>query len=211
MSQAVTSPISTDERSGQTVQYPVAANTNLYTGGIGAINSSGNATFAQDAAGLIVGGRIEADALNGSGSAGAVSVNLKRSVFRLLNSTRSAGEYALTQAMVGQACYIEDDQTVQAEAGSTHKVKAGIFLGIDANNSAYVWVDMRFSGSVGATIPQTQNSITDDSTGTAAAPSGGVRTIAAVSSVGTAANAVADIAAELNLIRADIANILSVI
>jgi hypothetical protein len=66
---------------------------------------------------------------------------------------------------------------------------------------------MRNSGSVGDGYTQTQSTIADNSTGTPAAPVSGVRTIAAVTSYATAANAVADIAAELNLIHADIAAI----
>ncbi len=69
-------------------------------------------------------------------------------------------------------------------------------------------------GAAAGTVTQTQNSITDSSGGTAATPSAGVRTIAAVTAASTdtsaarlttTANAIADLAAELNLVKADIA------
>jgi hypothetical protein len=66
------------------------------------------------------------------------------------------------------------------------------------------------------TVTQTQNSITDNSGGTAATPSAGVRTVAAVVAANTdtsaaalvsTKNAIADLAAELNLVKADVAAI----
>ena len=202
MSQVVLSPIEIAERTGYITQYPVAASTNVYTGTIGALNSAGYLTYAQDVAGgLIVAGRIESDGLNGSGSNGAVQVNCRRGVFKYNNSSRSSAAYALGIADVGSICYVEDEQTVQNAAGSTYKVKAGRVVAIAADGG--VWVDMRITGV--CDIALSQNSITDSSTGTAAAPVAGVRTIAAVTSVGTAANAIADLAAELNLVKADLA------
>ena len=216
MSQVVTAPILTDERSGQTVQAPVEASTNLYAGTIGALNAAGNATFAQDiAGGLVAVGRCETDALNSSGAAGALSVNLKRGVFKLKNSSRSGAAYALAAADVGDICFVEDEQTVQKSTGSTYKVKAGIFLGLDPDDGG-AWVDMRLSGVLGDLLTATQNTLAGNTGGTAATPSAGTRTIATIvggSTDATAAglqttqNAIADLVAELNAVKADIAAI----
>ena len=131
------------------------------------------------------------------------------------NSSRSDAEYALAATNLGQLCYVENEQTVQVLAGSLHKVIAGVFLGIDTDGK--VWVDTRialYESAEAAEFTQTQNSLTDSSGGTAAAPSAGVRTIAAVvaattdtsaAKLTTTQNAISDLAAELNLVKADIA------
>lgn len=214
MSQVVTTPIDISERSGQTVSVPVAASTKLFIGTIGARDSSGNATFAQDiAGGLVVLGRIEEDADNSAGLAGDVDVRILRSVFKYKNSTRTAGAYALSKADVGDICYVEDEQTVQKASGSTYKVKAGIFLGLDPVDGG-AWVDMRHSGDAGITL--TQDSITDNSGGTPATPTAGAVTIAIINGGTTdtsaakktdTANAIATIIAELNKVKADLAAI----
>ena len=59
-----------------------------------------------------------------------------------------------------------------------------------------------------ASLAQTQNTLTN-TTGTAATPSGGGRTLATISDTATAANAIAGLAAELNLVKADIAALLA--
>lgn len=210
MPQVVLASIDTPLREGEFLYIPVAASIKLYAGTLIAINTStGLATYATDAAGLQVIGRAEYDLDNTADSVGgALSIKVRRGVFKYANSSRSAAAYALVAANIGEICYVENEQTVQVAAGSSHNVVAGVFLGIDTDGN--VWVDTRtamYESAESQAFTPTQNSITDSSTGTAAAPVAGVRTIAAVSSVGTAANAIADIAAELNLIKADIAAI----
>jgi hypothetical protein len=206
MAQIVLAPIDTPEREGQKLYLPVAANTHLYPGTLIALSGDQFATYAQDVAGLKVIGRCEFDVDNSAdNSGGALSVTVKKGCFQFQNSTRSAGAYALTADNIGQLVYVENEQTVQLAAGSTNKIVAGLFIGFDPD-TGLPYIDTR-RASVSDQFTPSQNSITDDSTGTAAAPVAGVRTIAAVTSYATAANAIADLAAELNLVKADIAAI----
>jgi hypothetical protein len=136
MAQIVFAPIDTDERAGYEIQLPVEASINLYPGTMVAVDSSGNATFASDVAGLIAMGRCQGPAMNAAGAAGAVTVNVRRGVFAWVNSST----HPLAEANVGQPCFVQDEQTVATQ--STNFVRAGIFLGIDPNTNK-AWVDMR--------------------------------------------------------------------
>lgn len=53
-------------------------------------------------------------------------------------------------------------------------------------------------------LAATQNTLVN-TTGTAATPSAGTRTLATISDTATAANAIAGLAAEMNLVKADLA------
>jgi hypothetical protein len=207
MSQTVLQSIDTPERAGEFLYLPVAALTSLYAGTLVALNTSGFATYAADAAGLEVVGRAEYDVNNSAdATGGALSVKVRRGVFKYQNSSRSSAAYALAAANLGQICYVENEQTVQVAAGSTNKVIAGVFLGLDTDGKP--WVDTRhalYETAASLAFTATQDSITDNSGGTAPTPSAGVLTIAAVSSTSAAANAIAGLIAELNKVKADIA------
>jgi hypothetical protein len=207
MSQNVLQSIDTPERAGEFLYLPVAALTHLYAGTLVALNSSGFASYATDASGLQVVGRAEYDVDNSAdATGGALSVKVRRGVFKYDNSSRSSAAYALAAANIGQICYVEDEQTVQVAAGSSHKIIAGVFLGLDTDGKA--WIDTRlalYESAESLAFTPTQDSITDDSGGTAPTPSAGVLTIAAVSSTAAAANAIAGLIAELNKVKTDIA------
>jgi hypothetical protein len=74
---------------GRTMVYPVEANTNVYLGGIVALNANGNATPASSGANLKLIGRAEMvyggipgqDAVNNPGAAAAISIVARRGVF----------------------------------------------------------------------------------------------------------------------------------
>lgn len=131
---AFTTSIDTPEHPGNIVQLPLAAATTLCAGWLIAVDSSGNAVAASDAAGLRVIGRAEHDVDNSAGLAGALTVNVKRGVFRFANSATAA----VDADDKGKVCFVEDNGTV-AET-STHKLKAGRVFNVDA---AGVWVDTR--------------------------------------------------------------------
>src|SRR5580658_8547051 len=140
MSQTVLQSIDTPERAGEFLYLPVAALTHLYAGTLIALNSSGFATYATDATGLQVVGRAEYDVDNSADSSGgALSIKVRRGVFKYDNSSRSSGAYALAAANIGQICYVENEQTVQLASGSSDKVIAGVFLGLDTDGKA--WID----------------------------------------------------------------------
>ena len=121
MSQVALASIDTPERLGEFLYLPIAASTHLYAGTLLALNTStGLVTYAQDAAGLEVLGRAEYDVDNSADeTGGALSIKIRRGVFRYNNSSRSSGAYALSAANVGQLCYVQDEQTVQVAAGSS--------------------------------------------------------------------------------------------
>ena len=151
---AATAAIDTPERSGPVFNYPLAAATVIYQGTLVALDASGNAVAASDAAALRVVGRAEETVDNSDGSAGDLTINAKRGVFKYANS----GTNAVDADDKGKVCFVEDDNTV-AET-STHKCKAGRVLDVESDG---VWVD------VGATAEATQV-VTDGTTnGTAGA------------------------------------------
>jgi hypothetical protein len=208
MSQNVLASIDSPARAGEYLYLPIAASTKLFAGTLIAINpSTGFAIYAGDVAGLQVVGRAEYDVDNSAdGTGGALSVKVRRGIFKLQNSSRSSAAYALAATNIGQLCYVEDEQTVQIASGSSHMVVAGIFLGLDTDGRP--WVDTRvalYEGAESEAFTPTQDAITDDSGGTAPSPVAGVLTIAAVTSSPTAANAIAALIAELNKVKADIA------
>jgi hypothetical protein len=151
MSQTVTTDLDTQERAGQVVSLPVAASVHLYAGTLLAlVTSTGLVTFAGDDAGKIVVGRCELETDNTADSTGgALSVPVKRGVFAFQNSSRSSAAYALAAVNVGQLCYVENEQTVQVLAGSTNKIAAGVFLGLDPV-SGLAWVDTRVGTEAGS-------------------------------------------------------------
>jgi hypothetical protein len=192
---------STDNRGDEffPVNIPVKASTKVYVGSLCAVDSSGWGVPASDTAGLIVLGRCEGtpppglaglDADNSAGANGAVTMLVKRGLFKFANGT--SGE-ALTAADIGKTCYVVDDQTV-GKVGGTNKVVAGTVMGLESA-ATEVWVNVKGARVTGYT--QTQDDLTDNSGGSAST------TIAAISDTATK-NAVASIVAELAKAKADI-------
>jgi hypothetical protein len=135
---------------GRMRSYTVEANTNIYLGGIVALNAAGNAVPASAtttvANALKVVGRAERvtngipgqNALNNPGAAGAVSITARKGVF-LYSTDGSVGA-----AQVGLVCYALDDNNVTASdraSGATVQQYAagGVVVAIDS--SGQVWVD----------------------------------------------------------------------
>lgn len=136
---ATTTAIEAPEMPGNFLTLPVAAATSIPAGAMVAVNSSGNAVNAADTAGLTVLGRCEADADNSSGSAGDISVKIKRGIFGWQNS----GSAAVDADDIGKEVFVEDNQTV-AES-STNSVVAGAVHTIE---NGLVYVDTRGNAPV---------------------------------------------------------------
>jgi hypothetical protein len=130
--------------------YPVEANTNIYLGGIVALNAAGNAVPASAtttvANALRIVGRAEyvtnavpgQNAINNPGPAGAISITARKGVF-LYASDGSVGA-----AQVGLVCFALDDNNVTAAdrasgASVQQYAAAGTVVAIDP--SGQVWVD----------------------------------------------------------------------
>ena len=129
---------------------PVEANTNIYLGGIVALNAAGNAVPASATTTVAnaqrVVGRAEyvkngmpgQNAINNPGAAGAISITARKGVF-LYASDGSVGA-----AQLGLNCFALDDNTVTAVdrasgASVQQYAAAGQVVAIDP--SGQVWVD----------------------------------------------------------------------
>ena len=134
----MTAPRNTPERVGIGQRhYPLAASTTVYAGRIAVLDGAhckpGSTALGRVAVGVFT--RTTAN----PGSAGAVSAQVQRGVFRFNNS---AGDDEITLAEVGKKAWIVDDQTVAKTDGAdspdpaTRSV-AGI---VDDVDSEGVWV-----------------------------------------------------------------------
>lgn len=130
--------------------YPVEANTNIYLGGIVALDAAGNAVPASAtttvANPLRVIGRAEylthgipgQNAINNPGSAAAIWITVRKGVF-LYGTDGSVGA-----AQVGNVCFALDDNNVTANdrasgASVQQYAAAGTVVALDP--SGQVWVD----------------------------------------------------------------------
>jgi hypothetical protein len=135
---------------GRMRSYPVEANTNVYLGGMVALNAAGNAVPASAtttvANALKIVGRAEhvtngipgQNAINNPGAAGAISIHARKGVF-LYSTDGSVGA-----AQIGLVCYALDDNNVTAAdrasgASVQQYAAAGVVVAIDS--SGQVWVD----------------------------------------------------------------------
>jgi hypothetical protein len=130
--------------------YPVEANTNVYLGGMAALNAAGNAVPASATTTVVnaqkVIGRAERvnngipgqNALNNPGAAGALSIVVRKGVF-LYNQDNS-----ITAAQIGLPCFALDDNTVTAAdraSGASVQQYACAGQVVAIESSGQVWVD----------------------------------------------------------------------
>lgn len=127
----------TPRRDGEILNLPVAAAKTIYAGALVARDADGNATPGATATGLLGVGRAEYRADNSAGSAGDLTVDVRKGVFHFGNS---AAADAITSANVGTACYIVDDRTVAKTDGTGTRSVAGVVFDVDPDG---VWVMLR--------------------------------------------------------------------
>jgi hypothetical protein len=123
------------EKLGKDLSLGVAAAKKCYAGGIACASATGFATPGAVATTLVVLGRFEETVDNTPGADGALTVRIKRGVFRWLNS--SAGDLIAT-ANINAIAYIVDDQTVAKTNGGATRSAAGRIVDVDAQG---VWID----------------------------------------------------------------------
>lgn len=123
--------VNTPERAGQAFSFPVAATTKIWAGTLVALDSSGNAVPASNTSGLKTVGRAE-ETIDNTGSAGDLSITVKRGVFLFANSV----SLAVDPDDKGKPVYVEDDMTVAESASNS--IVAGICIDVTA---AGVWID----------------------------------------------------------------------
>lgn len=133
---ALTQDRDTKERSGRKISLPVAASVTCYAGGLAARDANGRATPGAVATTLRGVGRFAEQVANGT-TAGAVTVEIEKGIFRFANS---ASTDAITTADIGSDCYIVDDQTVAKTNGTNTRSVAGKVFDVDSQG---VWVDLR--------------------------------------------------------------------
>jgi len=127
----------TPERDGNAVVLPVAASTKIFAGALVLVNASGNAVKGATATGLKPVGRAAELADNSAGSAGDISVRVRRGIFRFANS---AAADLIDQGDIGSIAYVVDDQTVALTDGTGSRSPAGRIVDVDAQG---VWIDTR--------------------------------------------------------------------
>lgn len=131
---ALTADRNTHMKDGELLAVPVAANVKIFAGSLVAASATGYATPGATATTLTYLGRAEELVDNTGGAAGAKTIQVRRGkAFKFAN----LGADAVTQAALGKACYIVDDQTVAATNGTGTRSAAGIVVGLDTDG---VWV-----------------------------------------------------------------------
>lgn len=122
--------------------------TTVYVGGLICIDSTtGYAVPGSVATTLRAVGRLSEDqpdflpgqTITNAGASGTKQINVDVGTFKYVNS----GANAITQAMVGGPCYVEDDETVSSDATGTSM--AGKVIKLDDSTSptgAGVWVEV---------------------------------------------------------------------
>lgn len=125
----------TQSREGKTLEFPVAASTKIYSGALICVNAAGYAVAGSDTAGLVFAGVAEGQADNSTGGAGDIIVAVRRRGLEKL----SLG-HAITQANIGDAAFISDDQTVDLAANCANGIFCGVIAGFISGLEA--WVDI---------------------------------------------------------------------
>ncbi len=112
--------------------FPIAATTSIYAGGMVATDSSGNAVPASASTALKIWGIAQATKLNtvaaGYGTAGQLTIDVMPGTHSLTNGS---GANAITAAHVGRICYASDDNIVNLTDGAGLYPPAGRIEGLD--------------------------------------------------------------------------------
>lgn len=110
---------------GKTLVLPVKAGTKVYDGSLVALDATGYAVPGDTAVGLIAAGRAEEFVDNTGGADGALTVKVRRGVFKFDNDETDP----VTAQDIMKDCYILDDETVTMLAVGTSI--AGKVIGIN--------------------------------------------------------------------------------
>lgn len=124
----------TPRRDGTELNLGLAAMTKIYGGSIVCRNASGYAVPGSTATTLKALGVAMEQVDNSAGAAGAKKVQIRKGTFCFGNSTSTD---LITNADLGNDCYIVDDQTVAKTNGSSSRSVAGKVHSVDADG---VWV-----------------------------------------------------------------------
>jgi hypothetical protein len=132
------------------LEYPeppltIAADTLIYHGAVVAVNSSGYVVPGSADPTLKVLGWSRGRVDNTDGAAGAEKVPYCRKPIRMVNSSSTD---ALTNADVGELCYLVDDQTVARTSGGGDRPVAGRVRHVHSTAGVLVEFDISDAGSL---------------------------------------------------------------
>lgn len=125
-------------KESRTNSYTVAASTQIWAGGLVAIDANGDiipATLAANA--ITVVGRALESVDNTSGSAGDLSCDVEANI--VLAYANSAGADEITAVEIGKICFIVDDQTLAKTDGGATRRAAGYVRQVDSDG---VWIEV---------------------------------------------------------------------
>jgi len=101
----------------------------IYAGAMVAVDGNGEAVNASDTASIMVIGRAEEEVDN---SDDGETIDVKRGMFRWANGD------TVSDANIGDICYVVDNQTVSVTNSGSNSIIAGIVSDVDSDG---VWVD----------------------------------------------------------------------
>lgn len=131
---ALTADRNTPMRDGELVPVALAANAKVFAGGIAVANASGYGAAGSTALNLTYLGCWHESVDNTGGANGAKSALVRRrKAFKWKNHAADL----VTQAELGKACYIVDDETVAKTNGTNTRSAAGLVIMIESDG---VWV-----------------------------------------------------------------------
>ncbi|WP_153116029.1 hypothetical protein [Rhodocyclus tenuis] len=133
---ALTADRNTPSRDNVDFEFPVAASTKIYAGGLTCLNAAGTATKGAVSTTLKTVGVAQATVDNSAGAAGDKRVKVRRGCFKFGNS---ASTDLITLANVGASAYIVDDQTVALTSGSSTRSIAGTIRDVESDG---VWIEI---------------------------------------------------------------------
>lgn len=133
---ALSADRNTPERDGKIYRYAVGAAATIYAGALVALDATGYVVPGSTATTLTAVGRAEDYVDNSAGADGDATVDVRRGVFRFVNS--AAGD-EITAADIGGTAYIVDDQTVAKTDGTATRSVAGTIRDVDPLG---VWVEI---------------------------------------------------------------------
>jgi len=133
---ALSADRNTPQKEGSLRNLPVAATTKIFQGALVCRNAAGNAVPGSVSTTLKPIGVAQEFVDNSAGSAGDKRVTVKRGVFRFKNS--ASGD-AITDADVGNDCYIVDDETLAKTSATNTRSIAGKVYEVDAQG---VWLEI---------------------------------------------------------------------
>jgi hypothetical protein len=131
---ALTKDRNTPLRDGNDVVHPVGAAKKIYAGSLVVLNATGYSEPGSTATTLTAVGRAEEQVDNSAGADGALSITVRRGIFRFANHVD-----AVTRTEIGKSCYIVDDQTVAKTDGTGTRSVAGKVIDLDSSG---VWVEV---------------------------------------------------------------------